>query len=61
MNVKTLPKAEYETIMSCPDCGWSGNNSDDCSSTFHEMIEERETERGKKYYHCTACECDFQA
>jgi len=60
MNVKNLPKAEYETIMKCPDCGWSCDNSDDVSATMHECIEECETEKGTSYFHCTCCGCDFR-
>lgn len=61
MNVKNLPKAEYETIMKCPNCGWHGDNTEDAGATFHEMIEKRETERGATYYHYTCCDTDFIA
>jgi len=60
MNVKTLSKAVYKTIIKCPQCGWYGDNSDDMGSTFHEMIETRHTDRGAEYLHCTCCECDFR-
>jgi len=60
MNVAKLPKADYSEEMKCPECGWHGDNSDDVSATFHERIEEKETERGVVYYHCTCCGCDFR-
>ena len=60
MDIKTLPKAEYNVEMSCPNCGWHGDNSDDISVTFHEKIEELKNEKGETYYHCTCCDCDFK-
>jgi len=60
MDIRKLPKAVYEEIMKCPECGWHGDNSDDVSATLHEMIETRENENGKEYCHCTACGCDFR-
>ena len=61
MNVKILPKAEYEMIMKCPNCGWHGDNNEDVSAILHERIEEKETIRGAVYYHCTCCDTDFKA
>jgi len=60
VNVSKLPKAEKEVVVKCPNCKWYGDNSDDASSCMHHMIEERVTERGKYYYHCTCCGCDFK-
>ena len=60
MNIKNLPKARYITEIYCPECGLSGNNNEDISATFHEEIEELETEKGETYYHCTNCGCNFR-
>jgi hypothetical protein len=59
-DLKELPSSEWtEPQRKCPGCGWFGDNSEDATATFHEMIEECETEEGTTYYHCTACNTNF--
>jgi hypothetical protein len=59
-DLKELPLSEWtEPERKCPDCGWFGDNDEDVTATFHEKIEERETEEGTTYYHCTACNANF--
>ncbi len=63
MNVSELPKAEYkqETTIMCPECGWSGNNDEDTSATFHEaIVEKHDEESDEDYFHCTCCGTDFR-
>jgi len=59
-DLKKLPKADWtDPQITCPECGWYGNNDEDVTATFHEMIQYCSTEEGTDYYHCTACGTDF--
>jgi len=58
-DLKKLPQATYFKELQCPSCGWHGDNTDDVTATFHERIEERMTDEGDLYFHCTNCGTDF--